>query len=637
MRSKLLIENHEIVDKFTRIGDGMGKAALYQAYYNNGTVSMELFFVNTLRSWVIGRHGKEIQIAMHLESNSRDPQENTDGIHILVGSSELSGLQWELDPDLQFRCETERNTSRNKRAFWLISLGITALVTTVTTTVTQGVAQQKGCLFYPSVCEMIDEITGSLSPKSKKLRSELKREMEEIGWTNLSSQLESTQTNYRRLIFLMNKLNKMTDISNFTELSEFYPNTFLTHYQEWLQDTSIAYVMGLFESGFEFLILFNLMVSTVTQTTAMILSGLVFVLGIVTSESVLLNQITEERNVRDKLRQNKISLEHAIDVMEKNKRQIELFKLKYIEQIVNPLQSLVAPFQKEFPSLHLYLQNLNNTKNIKYRYTRDINSHLQKLISFIERDLERADSIIRQYELFNATLNVLKNDIADKKQPINIITKIHDIYHNTSLPTIFNSTFDLLQYIAVNLTTNVSSCYWGIRMDLIRSGVLGRNTYTSVPLCWSPELGEHERTIRTNVIQTIAPCRIFRQLEGEIFNSMSKLIKFIADFILPNKDCYWGYDLVYIRNASRPLPVLESMQLHYKTFLYIDVAMHFNVSTSKVFQEMCESYGICKQMWQKFVFCSVRPVPGNNIHICVEEVASDCRNMTSVYVKDSSC
>ncbi|XP_060063537.1 uncharacterized protein LOC132543996 [Ylistrum balloti] len=525
---------HEVIDEFVRTR-GVGKTALYQAYHQNGSLSMELFYVNELRSWVMGR-----------------------------------------------------NTSRNKRS-------------------------------------VLKEFETSLKPRANTLRSELRKQLNDF--EQMSSQLEETKEHY---IDLAKWIKPMMDPLKNTSLSEMGYNVSpeLTSYRDWHNSNSIRYIINLFGSGMEFLLFYKV----VTKPAMLVFSTVTFGLGIALSAYDIYDQVQQEKETLDKLKQQKSDVTKTIDIMERDIRQIENFKSKYRDEIVKPLQSLLDNyFPNQFKSFRVYLKKLNNIKNINHRFTYHMNVHLNNTINDIKMN---TNETINSRNLYQNALEEINKGIAKKMTPTQIITTIHMIYNSTSLPTEFKSTFNLLRYLAVNFTS-VGYCYWGISMDRIRSGEVDMDT--SGPLCQSPELEDDERDILANVNKTVAPCRILRQMKGDIFDSMFKLIKFIADFILPDKDCYWGYDLVYLRNTSKTSSAFNKMELDYRVYLYLNEAMTRNLSTPSVFNGLCQIFKICDQRWQTFVYCSIRPTSEYDTDVCAQQNSLDCRNMASVYIGDVDC
>ncbi|XP_069123894.1 uncharacterized protein [Argopecten irradians] len=517
----------------------------------------------------------------------------------------------------------------------LFALGIVALTATITTTAFRGVALQKGCLFYPSVCEMKKEF-GNLKPLAEKLRSTLKRQMNEIGWLKLPSQLSKTRDHYIELEYLLEKLINKTDILDHLKLSETQSDIPITNSSDWILDHSIAYVVGVFASAFEFLGLYKLFVKKTISTLIKALSAAGFVIGIGFSVYDLYTQITEEKRVRDELIKQITAIKLPIKEMKQKMALIKSFKSKYIKQIVKPLQTILGYFPPDlFPAFRVYLKKLHNPVNIKYTYTCHMNTHLEHIIAYIKKKLITIRHEIKRREMLRTVYTEIETSITKSQPPLEILIKIENLYKNNNLSSEFNSQFELLRFLAVNFTTNTSSCYWGFRIDLIRNGQLDETNYTSVPLCRSPELVDYDREISTKVNETMAPCRILRQLRDNVFDSMYKLLRYIADYILPNIGCYWGYDLTYIRNTTLHSPVFETMKVDAATFLYTDVAL--SVLKEPEYNGLCKNHSICEERWQNFLYCSVYPMVVQNKDKCGGEELSGCRDMASVYVKDGFC
>ncbi|XP_033741108.1 uncharacterized protein LOC117327931 [Pecten maximus] len=483
---------------------------------------------------------------------------------------------------------------------------------------------------------MKKEISEILGPRVEKLRLELRRQVNEIDWTELSSQLQITKSYITELAYLTGQLMNVTDISYHTQMSETYTDTdnLLTNYEDWLQYNSRTYVFEVFGSALEFMSLYwVLSAEIITKTTAMV-TGFGFLVGIGFSAYDLYTQINEEKKIRDNLKQQTSRLTVAINEIEKNMKQIVDFKSKYIKHVVNPLQTLLGYFPNQFPSFHVYLNKLNNPVNINSGYIGHMNTHLANVTKYLRKTLNETRHIIEERERYTKILKDIRKFLDNKRPPSKILAIVQK--HNNSYLHL-HSNFDLLRFIAINLKTNISSCYWGIRMDLIRRGQVDKANYTSVPLCRSPELEDYEQSILTDIHKTMAPCRILRRLKDDVFDSMYKLIKYIADFILPHRDCYWGYDLAYIRSTIRPSLVFESMKLDAQTVTYLGVSEFYKTSKGVGGSDLCQKFTVCEERWQKFIYCSVYPISGSDEDMCAEEKASDCKNMASVYEKDDYC
>jgi hypothetical protein len=101
-------------------------------------------------------------------------------------------------------------------------------------------------------------------------------------------------------------------------------------------------------------------------------------------------------------------------------------------------------------------------------------------------------------------------------------------------------------------------------------------------------------------------CKIDRQVHGNVFRTKFNTIRFIADYILPSEDCYWGYDLNTIRTIVSTRDIGEVVRGKVDSGFYKTMrALEAGAPISLVRNTMDRQYHIENQHWQTFILCRI--------------------------------
>ncbi|KAK3105092.1 hypothetical protein FSP39_017143 [Pinctada imbricata] len=147
--------------------------------YRSTKSQLMVFFDETVHRWVIGeQHDVDSLIAMVQEEYVDFPQDSQAGF--LVATSNGTDVTWEINPTMRLNCVNRKISTKRPDKRFLVTLVVVAVVATTTAYTLRKIQEKKGCLYYPSVCRLRDELKKKLEPEVKKLQSDFKKSYGDI-------------------------------------------------------------------------------------------------------------------------------------------------------------------------------------------------------------------------------------------------------------------------------------------------------------------------------------------------------------------------------------------------------------------------------------------------------------------------
>ncbi|KAK3104144.1 hypothetical protein FSP39_024802 [Pinctada imbricata] len=354
-------------------------------------------------------------------------------------------------------------------------------------------------------------------------------------------------------------------------------------------------------------------VASVTSRIALaasIIGGIVAIgFGIVD----VVQSVQQEKRARDELQKATRRLESAKSNIISATHTMEDTQKKLCSTIITYFYNLGnkgAAYHRVFGNLKNFLTRTyfshSHNCNSKSVYGKSTWGNLHALV----------DSALRPINSYTYhSLNDLRrriNEVTSTKSYLNSITlrlkykrdspsEIFKTAHTRRPPyahDLFSTLFSVLKYAAEKVHPH-TACFWGYNLNDIRSKHLTERNFNQYKVCPSPEISSTVNLIKAGERNGWAPCRILRQTQGELFDSNTRILQFIANHVSTKSTCYWGFDLRTFRTGSSPSSAATA-NVTSSIFTFLKVAN--KESTARTI--MCKENRICDPTWQKFVLCN---------------------------------
>ncbi|VDI25953.1 Hypothetical predicted protein [Mytilus galloprovincialis] len=613
--------------KFERIGDDTGLTTKYRSLAGD---DIQVFYSSELGAWAIGKTNETgNSVAMVQMLNGSYPEEGNPGM--LIPRQTGTSITWESDLTYRLECITEEEHGLRQKRFIFTLIFTITVVTAVTTTTLKVVQATKGCLYYPKVCKMRDEIKKHLLPEvTRKRNSFLSKYGKSSQIEAAASKIHDQVTDIKDKILIIKELDTAID-KNLIDLVNLYSSIkddfsyinadILSDYNEWVKNTISAAALQVNLLPIEILMTLPVLVATSATTLALAASGIGAVLAVGFAIVDVVSSVKEEARVRDQLQEKKNTLIKSRNQLNSAFRSMKTFQKKFCQYVVKFLYDLSSKGKQYEPKLLSLYKFVSKTYgHSKYRcyYNHIIeksnrntlerlsNNYLQPIITVLSNSIDKLKLKIQEIKEANVFLEEIKNKILKKSEKPSDIFKFIKMYKPKLTKQMYSNLFDLLKFISKSVLPN-RNCYWGHDLNLIRKGVTTVHNYIKSSICDSQEIEYLTNEIRNGVKTNIPVCRIARQVTGTIFRSRFTVIRYIADHILPNKDCYWGYDLSSIRGTSdevRGTPDVNEINNAKIDAAFITTMKNLktsNVPMSLIKPILKGQFGILTSKWQTFI------------------------------------
>lgn len=259
-------------------------------------------------------------------------------------------------------------------------------------------------------------------------------------------------------------------------------------------------------------------------------------------------------------------------------------------------------------SLNVYSEdscnNLNVYSSSKATVLEDLrDKYIFQLKKYVSDYVKEIESVQVNIIATRRLLEYIKKKVKiDRIRPSTLFGTINS-YGTDILKESFPNLFDLLKHISIKLVPT-TDCYWGYNLRLIRLGTVTRNNFLHSALCQSSEMSDMDRFIREKIALGINPREIFERVKGFEFRNKYLLVRFIADHILPESKCYWGYDLESARK-SRNERELETAKISRGLFTFMKTWTNKSPQGVEELKTiLCSVFLVCNTEWQTLLMCS---------------------------------
>ncbi|XP_063447745.1 uncharacterized protein LOC134727298 [Mytilus trossulus] len=630
--------------KFTRQGPEAGLATRYKSINDNET---EVFFVPKLNAWTIGKstvNGSFVSMIQPI--NASFPGDGVPGM--LIPNQNGTDITWELDETFRLECVKDHLPGvRVKRFIFMAIFAAVSVITAATTTTLHVVQSKKGCLYYPSVCSMRNEIKNHLLPSLKKDKERFltlygqPKEFESVV-DKIHDQIQIIQERIIKIPELHTTLNISLSslVQTYSSMKHDFPqlNNFLSHYDDWLSSVLSAAGNDVAMLPMEVLMAMPALVAESATSMALAMSGIGAVLSFAFGIVDVVSSVLDEKKVRNQLQSNKNVLIRARTKLDRAFNDMKSFQNKFCQYVVKYLEELSGKgkqYEFTFRLLNFFivrtyghshnrcsnsaivaLSNPRNLKTLQQHY-------LQPIVNKLSGNIESLKHKIVEVKETKAFLDEINRKVKQQHQDPVVIFR----FIKSNMPVItkkmFSNLFDLLKFIS-KYVLPTKSCYWGQNLDQIRRGLTTVHNYMSVPVCSSNELSLMSNAIKTAIHNHEAVCKIYRQVRGSVFRNKYQTVRFIADNLLPTEHCYWGYDLDDIRGTPNTTEVSNA-----KVDSSLLSTLHNLNSVGQIVlaRNMMEGmYSIHSTKWQDFLLCHVWKNPSvlRDLHCTSFTASSTC-------------
>lgn len=398
-----------------------------------------------------------------------------------------------------------------------------------------------------------------------------------------------------------------------------YLNTILSDYNDWMTSVMASANQQLSMLPMDLMMQLPGLVATSATSLALAASGIGAVLAFAFGIVDVVSSVLEEKRIRNELRSKRNTLLTArrnLDTAFSNMKKFQELFCKYVVRFLYDLSAKGKAFDPTFQSLfnflsHTYGRSPNRCNNhhivAKTNHvtiSRLARTYLPPLVKTLTDNVKALSHKITEVTETNAYLGGVKRKVAENSHPRDIFRFV-----KTNKPVmtrkIFHTLYDILKFISKSVLPK-RSCYWGNNLDNIRNGTTSDRNYIMAPVCNSPELAPLVTKMKAGIHHKDILCKIDRQVHGNVFRIKFHTIRFIADYILPSEDCYWGYDLNTIRTIVTTRGVVEVARGKVDSGFYKTMrALEAGAPISLVRNIMDRQYHIENQHWQTFMLCHI--------------------------------
>lgn len=615
---------------FRRVGEDQGNSTVYVSLQDQST----LFFEERLNAWVIGIRNNSGSYASVVQPRFSAYPQDYKG-KMLIVSSNATHTVMEATSSLKLQCVSELSVqSKKPKKRFIATLMITIIsvvvsVSSIATVTALTVVQHKrGCLYYPSVCTMRDEIKNHLKPQLERMNRDF---WEKYGDVDKIKEAASDILTYA--MDIKDGLITINDFRNQTkylfskltdDLAFASPNgqAVLENYKLYLESLEniegedlVKYILP--NAGASIVAIVSAVtVSVSAASLAFNVAGAA--LSVVGMIVVIVISKKEERELRDKLYKAKSDFIKAKQQIREAEEKMVRFQKAFCRGVLVYLSKLSARgyyYHETFKNLYSKLASLNvysedscNNLNVysssKATVLEDLrDKYIFQLKKYVSDYVKEIESVQVNIIATRRLLEYIKKKVKiDRIRPSTLFGTINS-YGTDILKESFPNLFDLLKHISIKLVPT-TDCYWGYNLRLIRLGTVTRNNFLHSALCQSSEMSDMDRFIREKIALGINPREIFERVKGFEFRNKYLLVRFIADHILPESKCYWGYDLESARK-SRNERELETAKISRGLFTFMKTWTNKSPQGVEELKTiLCSVFLVCNTEWQTLLMCS---------------------------------
>ncbi|CAG2231357.1 unnamed protein product [Mytilus edulis] len=444
--------------KFLRQGPDAGLSTRYKSINDNET---EIFFVPALNAWAIGKPSTNgTFISMVQPTNASFPGDGIPGM--LIPNKNGTDITWEFDESFRLECvEGQVPGVRVKRFIFTLIFAAIFIVTTAVTTTLKIVQATRGCLYYPSVCKMRDEIKDLLLPSLKRDKERFlssygePKEFEAVV-VKIHNQIQTIQEKIIEIPDLHTTLNISLSslVQTYSSMRHDYLRItyWLSDYDEWLSGVLEAAIQDTTMLPLNILMTLPSLVAASASSMALAMSGIGAVVSFAFGIVDIVSSVLQEKKI--------IILE-----VKEAKAFLDVINMKVKEQRRRP------------GSIFRFI------KNNKPRKTKEMFGNLFEFLKFISKSViptnkcywgQNLDHIRSGLTTGRTYTNVPVCKSNEISYMINVInTAVHNQdtickIHRQVQGSVFRNKFQTVRFIADNVLPT-QHCYWGYDLDDIRA------------------------------------------------------------------------------------------------------------------------------------------------------------------------
>ena len=361
-------------------------------------------------------------------------------------------------------------------------------------------------------------------------------------------------------------------------------------------------------------VIYQLVTSVAVSTASVVCAAAFAVIGIAVSAIAIALSVIGERKLRDKLKISKRDITEAIAEMENAENKMTTMQSDLYNKLVKPLQKFAKQIyavtkDSVFNDLdkHLDLKmrvsfswfsfTIIATSKITYTWLSTLHSKLEAVVQYTNTYNNELQELVQQQEDLKRYLDTIKSQVNNGLSPPSIHNAVQLMTKPALLKNKFDKLGDLVNYIAVDVLKS-TSCYWGFDLNY------ARNCQSCLPnyICDSSQLSGDKQKIIEKMTNMEPPCRIKASITNDIFTSLYKVVKYIAQYVEPNIACYWGYDLAGVRSERLNADVIDGSTIDKSLYMTLEFLYEDDPITD-LRGALCSDAGVCDNTWQNMLFC----------------------------------
>ena len=378
------------------------------------------------------------------------------------------------------------------------------------------------------------------------------------------------------------------------------------------------------QSSIDMLLELPMVLMAAIFSTGLAGAGITAAFSVVTAAVRIVSSVKQEHNIRNELRRVENLLNNAILNMHRAIFHTLQFQREYCSEVlthVYEFTSKAAKYAVVFSDLHetfktgIYSSSYNCSSyhvysKVSSTMLSQLMDKLSDALSYVQVNILMLKKNISMYKAKLSFFQGLQNQIKNEVRPDDILKSIVARQACGYLPNEQCTRFSLLTHISK--VTPPIDCYYGYDMRGIRANTVTAETYDQQHICRSAKLQTTHAAISETVAAEMAPCRILKRVKNDLFSSLTKVVYYIVEHVLPQSTtCYWGYDLEAIKSGRISASMLHNARIGDEIFDDLAVyerrpALLMDASDQQsLYGDMCTMYGVCNSHWAKFIVCSV--------------------------------
>ncbi|XP_041090391.1 uncharacterized protein LOC121303693 [Polyodon spathula] len=436
-----------------------------------------------MQRWIIGKRSEDgqIHLAAFSLTNATWPQDSIAGWWI-VNHDDNGNEIWKEDIFLQLQCFIENANTPGPRFIWfLIAAIVVSLITTTTSAVIHTVQQQKGCLWYPSVCTLTTEVRDLSRLAERKKDTILKgfgNPIEiKIESIDIFSKNGEIRSRLYRISLLMKEFSTDREFFDNLKSNEFSFDDDLQKAEAVISSFELQ-MEGELKSaliGFSVQGVFSIAEITVISATISTATAVLSIVGGVISVAMfiydIVHSVQRERQVRDDLIDAKQKILTHISRLNEAEKQIQTYceltcktDILYLGTILELLANYLKNDQKyddiqkwnnKFNSI-FFRYNKCDPSQVNLKHLKEMTYIQQNLIEFLDKRITELGHAIETVHRFH----ILKEQILENVKKEYSVTRIVIIHPELKTQK------DALVLLALLLPEQ--KCYWGYDLESVR-------------------------------------------------------------------------------------------------------------------------------------------------------------------------